>query len=199
MVERVPERMLELILASSSPRRQQFMADLGVPFTVDASDVDETPHNREHPLDYVKRVTKDKALTVAQRHAGKVILAADTTVTVGQRILGKPENAADAEKMLRLCSGKRQQVITAVSVVDAEGKHHQKIETVVVKFKMLTEKDIERHVANAENWQGKAGAWGIQSTAGCALTKWMRGQYSAVVGLPLVETINLLRKAHIDV
>lgn len=191
--------MPELILASSSLRRQQMLKDLSVSFNIDIPDVDETPLRGEQPLDYVKRVTQAKVEFVAAKHPSKVVLAADTAVIVGRRILGKPVDERDAREMLKLLSGRRQKVITAVSLINEVGEHVQKVVETQVKFKVLTNKDIEKHLADPKNWQGMSGAWGIQSTMGNALMAWIQGSYSSVVGLPVVETINLLRRANIHV
>ncbi|PPR14943.1 MAG: Septum formation protein Maf [Proteobacteria bacterium] len=189
--------MPQIILASSSPRRQTYFKDMGLSFEVVVPDIDETPYKGEKPADYVKRIAMQKALKVANAHSGKVVVAADTTVALGRRILGKPDTAKQAADMLRLMSGRRQCVLTAVCVVDACGSVHGIMTSTVVKIKPLSQRDIEWHVNTADNWQGKAGGYGIQTTAGGLLVKSVLGSHTGVVGLPLVETCNLLRRCGI--
>lgn len=189
----------DLILASGSPRRQQLMTELGFSYKADPADIDETPLKGEKPADYVMRVTREKAQTVAARHKCARILAADTTVCVGRRIMGKPESASQAAGMLRLMSGRRHQVLTAVCVMDASGKAHETLVKTAVKMKPLREKEIAAYAADHKNWQGLAGGYGLQTTKGGALVQWVNGSVSGVVGLPLVETINLLKRTCSDV
>lgn len=186
--------MPKIILASSSPRRQAYFKDMGLSFEVVVPDIDETPYKAEKPSDYVKRIAMQKALKVASSHSGKVVVAADTTVALGRRILGKPDTAKQAADMLRLMSGRCQRVLTAVCVVDASGSVHEIMTSTVVKIKPLSQSDIEQHINTEHNWQGKAGGYGIQTTAGGSLVKSVLGSHTGVVGLPLVETCNLLRR-----
>lgn len=183
--------MPALILASASPRRKDLLARIGV--VADAivpADIDETPHKDELPLAYVKRVAASKARAVGTQHPNDIVLAADTTVACGRRILGKPEDAEQARAFLRLLSGRRHHVMTAVAVY-ANGVLQQKCVDTVVKFRRLSAADIEAYVATGE-WEGKAGAYGIQGAAETFIP-WIRGSHSAVVGLPLNETQQLLR------
>jgi septum formation protein len=189
--------MPKLILASSSPRRQNYFKEMGLNFVVVSPDIDETSQKTEKPRDYVKRVACAKARKVRQSHIGAIVVAADTTVAVGRRILGKPENKQEAEQMLRLMSGRRHQVISSVCVIDSEGHSHEALTKTSVKLKVLSEGDIARHTAQEDNWQGKAGGYGIQTTAGSLLVSAIIGSYTGVVGMPLVETINLLRRSGI--
>ena len=182
----------QLVLASGSPRRQQYLSELGFDFIADAPDVDETPHKHEKPMDYVKRVTLDKARQTNQHHQNTLVLAADTTVCVGRRILGKPEDATQAARMLRMMSGRRHNVLTAVCLIDAHGHEKIKLVKTAVKMKPLREKDIAAHIENVENWQNMAGGYGLQTTSGGALVQWINGSVSSVIGLPLVETLNLI-------
>ena len=186
----------QLVLASGSPRRQQYLCDLGLDFIADAPNVDEIPFKGEKPMDYVKRVTLDKARQTTQRYKNAHILAADTTVCVGRRILGKPEDANEAIYMLKLMSGRRHNVLTAVCLIDAHGREKITLVKTAVKMKPLREKEISSYVANRQNWENMAGGYGLQTTAGSALVQWVNGSVSGVVGLPLVETLNLLRSAH---
>lgn len=189
----------QLVLASGSPRRQQYMSDLGFEYIADPADIDETPLKCEKPSDYVKRVTVEKAKTTAERHKGAIVLAADTTVCVGRRILGKPADEKEAAGMLRLMSGRRHNVLTAVCVMDNKGKVKTTLVKTAVKMKPLREKDIATYVADHKNWQNLAGGYGLQTTAGGAIAQWVNGSVSGVVGLPLVETLNLLKGAGVHV
>ncbi len=187
-----------LILASGSPRRQQYLKDFGIAFEIDPADIDETPHKGELPLPYVQRLAEEKAREVASRHAGKVILAGDTTVARGRRIYGKPESKEEAYEMIKTFSGRRHKVMSGVCVLDENGKAVVKHTVTVVQFKPLRHKDIEAYVANEDNWRGVAGAYKIQGTHGGALVKSANGSISGVVGLPLVETINALKTVGYD-
>lgn len=189
--------MSQLILASSSPRRQAYFSEMGLNFDIVSPGIDETPLKGEKPQDYVIRVAKEKALEVSKNHKGAVVVAADTTVALGRRILGKPETEEEAADMLRLMSNRRQQVLSAVCAIDALGKVYQTYTKTTVKMKLMTPKDIEAHVSVAENWQGKAGGYGIQTTSGGLLVKSIIGSHTGVVGMPLVETVNLLRRCGI--
>lgn len=191
--------MPELILASASPRRQQMLADLGIPHKIAPQDIDESPRKGEKPLVYVRRIAEGKAQSAAAQHKGQVVLAADTTVCVGLRILGKPEDAADAARMLRLMSGRRHRVLTAVVLVDSHGHMHTRITNTAVKVRPLSKMDVEAYAANQKNWQGLAGGYGIQTAVGGALVEKIVGSVSGVVGMPLVETVHLLRRGGFDV
>lgn len=189
----------ELVLASSSPRRRDLLQGMGFTPVIDPADVDETPLKGERPDLYVRRVAADKARVVAARHPGKTVLAADTTVAVGRRILGKAADAAEAAQMISMLSGRRHRVHTAVVAVDARGKQHHALVTSVVKMRPLRAKDLAWFTANPANWQGFAGSYGFQTTPGSSLVAWTNGSPSGIVGLPLVETLNLLRRCGHDV
>jgi len=181
-----------LILGSASPRRLELLAQLGlVPDEVRPADIDETPLKGELPREYCRRVTREKAEAVP-RAAGEVILCADTTVAVGRRILGKPENRAEAEVFLRLVSGRRHRVITAVAVSDDSGTKLRDVVT-AVRVSRLSEDDLSAYLDSGD-WQGKAGAYAIQGPAG-AFIPWIQGSYTAVMGLPVHETARLLTSA----
>lgn len=185
---------IPFILASASPRRVQLLAQLGiVPDQIIPADIDETPLKGELPKDYVVRVALGKAVAVAASHAGSIILSADTTVVMGRRILGKPENPAEARQFLQRLSGRRHTVMTAVVVIATDGAVCQKLVTTTVKFKRLDERDIVSYIASGE-WEGKAGGYAIHGLAG-AFVPWINGSFSAVVGLPLTETLQLLQAA----
>ncbi|MEL6802032.1 MAG: Maf family protein [Pseudomonadota bacterium] len=183
---------MRLILGSASPRRRELLGQLGiVPDEVRPADIDETPHKGELPRPYCARMAREKAeaLDVA---GGEVLLASDTTVAVGRRILGKPDDAEEAAAFLRLLSGRRHRVITSVTVRTAAQIWERNVET-VVKVKALSEPEIAGYLATGD-WEGKAGGYAIQGPAG-AFIPWIQGSYSAVMGLPVFETAALLAAA----
>lgn len=168
------------------------MAQIGItPDAIRAPDIDETPLKAELPRPYCARMAREKAAAVPC-DAGDIVLCADTTVALGRRILGKPENASEAEAFLRLMSGRRHKVITAVAVKCGEKQWLRDVQS-SVKMKSLSDAEIASYLATGD-WQGKAGGYGIQGPAG-ALIPWISGSFSAIVGLPLAETANLLRAA----
>ena len=182
------------MLASASPRRLELLAQIGVvPDAIRPADIDETPLRAEDARAYVARVAAEKAAAVAANEPG-VVLAADTTVVAGRRILGKPADAAEAAAFLRLLSGRRHHVLTAVTVIARGAARHRLVDT-TVRFRQLTAADIATYVASGD-WRGKAGGYGIQGPAG-AFVPWMQGSFTAVVGLPLAETATLLAAAGI--
>ncbi|MEM9426431.1 MAG: Maf family protein [Pseudomonadota bacterium] len=187
----VPPR---LVLGSASPRRLELLSQLGlVPDDIRPADIDETPLKGELPRPYCNRVTLEKAQAVP-RETGEVVLTADTTVAVGRRILGKPEDAGEAEAFLRLLSGRRHRVITSVAVVSDAGARTRDVVT-QVRMARLSDADIATYLAT-NDWQGKAGAYAIQGPAG-AFIPWISGSYTAVMGLPVHETWRLLAAAGI--
>lgn len=194
-----------LILGSTSPRRRTLLLQIGVhPTAIVAPAIVETPRKKELPALYVKRMALEKANAVAQRIAdageqthsfGKItpiILCADTSVAVGRRILGKPNNVDQAREFLRLLSGRRHQVLTAVVVRRGEQLWQRRVRS-VVKFKSLSTLEID-YFLSTNDWQGKAGGYAIQGAA-AALIPWLRGSYSAIAGLPLLETAHMLMAA----
>lgn len=191
--------MPRLVLASASPRRLELLARIGiVPDAVVPADIDETPRRDEPPRDYVARMAAQKAAAVgaALPDGGRpaVVLAADTTVVAGRRILGKPAHEAEAGAFLRLLSGRRHHVLTAVTVLAGGQARHRLVDT-TIRFRPLPPAEIAAYVASGE-WRGKAGGYGIQGRAG-AFAPWIQGSFSAVVGLPLAETATLLAWAGI--
>ena len=183
----------ELILASASPRRLSLLAQIGiVPARVVAPEVDETPLKAERPRDYVLRVATAKAAAVA-RPPGTVVLAADTSIAIGRRILGKPADGADLVRMLGLLSGRRHHCLSAVVVVGIDGKMRTRLSDTIVAFKPLTATEIASYVASGEG-MGKAGGYAIQGRAE-GFVRRIDGSYSGVVGLPLFETRALLAAA----
>jgi septum formation protein len=185
-----------LILGSGSPRRLELLAQLGLkPHDVRAPDVDETPRKAELPRVYCERITAAK---IAAMHADPddVVLCADTTVAVGRRILGKPEDAGQAVQFLHLLSGRRHRVYTVIGVRRGDRTWFRTVET-TVKMKVLSDIEINGYLAT-DDWRGKAGAYAIQGPAG-AFVSWIGGSFSGVVGLPLHETANLLQAAGLEI
>lgn len=183
---------MKLILGSASPRRRELLAQIGV--VADAirpSEIDETPERGELPRPYCIRMARAKAAAV-EADADDIVLCADTTVAVGRRILGKPADAAEAEAFLRLMSGRRHRVITAVAIRRGERLWQRSVVT-AVRMKRLSDAEIAAYLATGD-WQGKAGGYAIQGPAG-ALIPWIEGSFTAVVGLPLCETSGLLQAA----
>jgi septum formation protein len=161
-----------------------------VPSAVDPADLDETPHKAELPHNYAKRMAAEKAALVAARHPGDIVLASDTVVVLGRRILPKAETEAQARFCLELISGRRHQVMSAVCVVDAAGKARRRLSTSTLIFKRLGASEIADYLAGGE-WEGKAGGYAIQGAAE-AFVKQLSGSHSGVMGLPLYETRALL-------
>ena len=183
-----------LVLASASPRRQALLARLGiVPDGIDPADLDETPLKAERPAAHAVRLARDKAALVATRHPGCFVLAADTVVAAGARILPKAEDEATARACLTLLSGRRHRVVTAVAVLDPAGRLHEVRAESIVIFHRLCHADLEALIM-AGDWQGKAGGYALQGAAE-AHVRWMAGSWSGVVGLPLAETRRLLLRA----
>lgn len=186
-----PRSPARLVLASASPRRRDLLRQVGVePAAIEAADIDETPRRRELPGPYARRVAHEKAAAVAQRHRGAYVLAADTVVAVGRRILGKAEDAAAARCYLALLSGRRHRVLSAVVVMAPDGSTAERVVTTAVRFKRLAPREIDAYIAS-EEWRGKAGGYGIQGRA-AAFVPGINGSYTNVVGLPVVETLALL-------
>jgi len=180
---------MQFILGSGSPRRLELLAQIGVvPDAVRAPDIDETPLKTELPRPYCARMAREKVAAVPAE-PDDIVLCADTTVALGRRILGKPEDAAEAETFLRLMSGRRHKVITAVAVKQGARIWERDVQS-IVKMKSLSETEIKAYLATGD-WQGKAGGYGIQGPAG-ALIPWISGSFTGIVGLPLAETANLL-------
>ena len=185
-----------LVLASTSPRRLELLARIGiVPARLAAPDVDEDPLPGEAPRPYVLRVATAKANAV-DRAPGEVILAGDTTIAVGRRILGKPLDEADLRRMLTLLSGRRHHCLSAVCVIDTTGKARTRLSDTIVAFKPLSAADIDAYVASGEG-MGKAGGYAIQGRAE-AWVRLLSGSHSGVVGLPLFETRALLTSAGLN-
>ena len=186
-----PSRVVSLVLASASPRRLELLRQIGlIPDAVDPAAIDETPAKDETARLLAARLAGAKAAAVASRHPDAFVLAADTIVAVGRRLLGKPDDAADAARMLALLSGRAHRVITAVALAAPSGRTAARLSETRVKFKRLTAAEIDAYLAS-EEWTGKAGAYGVQGRAGAFVTA-LNGSYTGVVGLPLYETRALL-------
>ena len=183
----------ELVLASASPRRIELLAQIGiVPDRIDPADIDESPLKGETPPRLAERLARTKAEAVAARSPGAVVLAADTVVAVGRRLLEKASDEAEAARFLRLLSGRNHRVFTGVAVV-ADGKTATRVNETRVAFKTLSETEIAAYVTTGD-WRGKAGGYGIQGPAG-AFVRRIVGSHPSVMGLPLYEAAHLLEGA----
>lgn len=181
-----------LVLASASPRRRELLARLGVtPDAIAASDIDETPRKAEPPRDYAQRMAREKAVAAARDDA--FVLAGDTVVACGRRILPKAEDEATARDCLKLLSGRRHRVLSAVALRHPDGTLRERLSETIVRFKPLSRAEVEAYIAGGE-WHGKAGGYAIQGSAE-GLVAWISGSHSGVVGLPLFETRALLKAA----
>ncbi len=186
-----PISLDRLVLASASPRRVDLLAQMGViPGTQDPADLDETPLPAELPPRHAVRLAEEKARAVAGRHGGKFILAADTVVACGRRILPKALDEKTARTCLALLSGRRHRVHGGVALIEPNGTLHSRLVTTTVTFKTLDRTETERYMASGE-WHGKAGGYAIQGLAACFVRQ-IIGSYTNVVGLPLYETAGLL-------
>ena len=182
---------MRLVLASSSPRRRDLLSRIAVvPDRIASPDIDETPRKGELARVYALRMAVEKAHAV-QRDADEIIVAGDTTVAVGRRILPQAADAEMQRGFLELLSGRRHHVWSAVCVIDVQGRARSRISDSIVRFKRLSPGEIEAYIASGEGL-GKAGGYAIQGRAE-ALIDWMSGSHSGVVGLPLYETRALLR------
>lgn len=180
-----------LVLASASPRRRELLARIGlVPAACEAPDIDETVGRGELPRDLARRLALAKGTAVARRHAGAFVLAADTVVARGRRILPKAQEENVARDCLALLSGGWHRVHTGVSVIDAKGQAHSRLVETRVRMKRLSAAEIDAYIAGGE-WRGKAGGYAIQGSAAAFIPE-IKGSYSSVVGLPLYETYTLL-------
>jgi len=187
-----------LVLASASLRRSELLAQLHVtPDLIDPAEVDERPRKGELPRLLAQRLARAKAEAAQARHPGSIILAADTVVTCGRRILPKAESEAQARQCLEMLSGRRHQVLTAVAVISADGACHLRVCLTRVGFRRLHASEIAQYMA-LDEWRGKAGGYAIQGYADSFVCL-LNGSYSNVVGLPLLETAQLLRAAKFPV
>lgn len=183
---------LSLILGSSSPRRRELIARLGIePARIAAAEIDETPRQREMPRPYAVRMAREKAEAIAGD--GAFVLAGDTVVALGRRILPKAEDEATARYCLELMSGRRHRVLSAVALKYPDGTLRERLSETIVRFKPLSGAEIDAYIAGGE-WHGKAGGYAIQGSAE-GLIAWIGGSHSGVMGLPLFETRALMKAA----
>lgn len=181
----------KLILASASPRRLELLGQIGItPDSVLPADIDETLHKDELPSAFALRLAKEKATKIYENNKGAIILAADTVVAAGRRVLDKPVDGQDATRILKILSGRRHKVYGGICVTGADGNLRTKLVETVVSFRRLSEADIAEYIASKE-WDGKAGAYAIQGLAS-TYVKFLSGSYSNVIGLSLYDTVNLL-------
>lgn len=183
-----------LVLASASPRRLDLLAQAGIiPDAVDPANIDETPAKTELPRPHALRLARDKAAATAVRHPDAFVLAADTVVGVGRRILPKTEDEASARQCLELLSGRAHRVFTGVCLVAPGGGVSAQVVEARVQVKRLSEPEMAAYLSSGE-WQGKAGGYAIQGRASAFIPS-ISGSYTAIVGLPLAETVNMLTGA----
>jgi septum formation protein len=183
---------MRFILGSGSPRRRDLLAQIGViPDAIRPPEIDETPAKAELPRPYCARMAREKAWAT-EADEDDIVLAADTTVAMGRRILGKPADAGEAAQFLYALSGRRHRVITAVAVRRGARLWQREVLS-AVKLKHLSDEEVNAYLASGE-WRGKAGGYGIQGLAG-AFVPWISGSFTGIVGLPLAETAGLLQAA----
>ena len=179
-----------VILASSSPRRRELLALVGIPHEVQPADIDETLRPRENPRRYAERLAREKASAVATRDPNLITIGADTIVVISRKILGKPADADQAGAMLRQLSGREHTVVTAIAVSRGK-KLRSAVDEVRVRFRTLRADEIDAYIATGEPMD-KAGAYGIQGY-GATIVECINGDYFAVMGLSLVRLVGLLR------
>ena len=192
------QNLQQLVLASASPRRLDLLGQIHIiPDQILPADSDETPHHQERPNDYALRMACEKALLVANRlagaRAGAFILAGDTVVAAGRRILPKAETEQQARDCLSILSGRRHRVYGGIALCLPDGSLRHRLVTSHVRFRRLSVLDIDHYIDRGD-WQGKAGGYAIQGPAG-AFIPWIQGSYTGIVGLPLAETAALLQAA----
>jgi len=188
-VDPIHHTRVRLVLASSSPRRRELLTAAGLAIEIDPADIDERQLPGEPPRAYVERLARAKAATVAARHPGRVIVAADTTVAVDEEILAKPEDAADAARMLTLLSGRSHDVFTGVAVA-RDGEIQSGVDASVVTMRPIAVDEIDAYIASGEPMD-RAGAYAIQGGAASFVTR-CDGAFDTVVGLPVVLVRSLL-------
>ncbi len=186
-----PAAVQRLVLASASPRRLDLLRQIGIePDLVDPQDIDESPLRDETVRRLVDRLARGKAASAAARHPQAFILAADTLVAVGRRILAKPVDAGEAAGMLRLLSGRAHKVLTGVAAAAPDGRMAARVSETRLHFKRLTVQEIDAFLAS-EEWRDASGGYKIHQRAGGFVTA-LQGSYSGVIGLPLYEAVALL-------
>ncbi|WP_265569771.1 Maf family protein [Sphingomicrobium nitratireducens] len=185
---------MKLVLASASPRRRDLLARIGVvPDAIDPADLDEEPLKGELPRPHAQRLAEEKAAAVAARHPDALVLAADTVVAVGRRILPKAEDEATLRACMKLLSGRRHRVMTGVALVGPDGRKQSRVVETMIAMKRLSEAEVDYYAAHGE-WKGKAGGYALQGY-GEVYVRHIAGSYSNVVGLPLAETRHMLKAA----
>jgi septum formation protein len=185
-------RVPPLVLASASPRRLDLLRQVGIePAEIDPADIDETPRPHELPRAYALRMAEAKLAVVARRRPGRLVLAADSVVACGRRILPKAESEREVRECLALLSGRRHRVLGGVAIASVDGRVRSRVVETVVRFKRLEAAEVEDYVQCGE-WRGKAGGYAIQGRGACFVS-FLSGSYSNVVGLPLFETVALLK------
>jgi septum formation protein len=184
----------KLVLASGSPRRAEILERAGWPHEIIVAGIDETLFTNENAADYVQRLARSKAEAVASRLSEGLVLGADTTVVVGNQILGQPENEADARRMLNLLNAKWHEVLTGVAVVRIGGETRVAYETTRVRFAEMSEREIDWYIATEEPF-GKAGAYGIQGKASLFIEE-IEGDYFNIMGLPIRLVYELATDLH---
>jgi septum formation protein len=181
----------QLVLASGSARRHDLLRQIGIePSIVDPPHIDEHHGPRELPLTYARRMAREKLAAIAPRHRGSWVLAADTVVACGRRILPKAETEAQARACLDLLSGRRHRVLGGIAIAAPDGRTAARVVTTVVAFKRLTRREIDSYIATGD-WQGKAGGYAIQGHAASFIPA-INGSYGNVVGLSLSDTLAML-------
>ena len=179
-----------VVLASSSPRRRELLTLIGIPHEVRPANIDETMRPREVPRRHAERLAREKASAIATRDPDRITIGADTVVVINRKVLGKPADAVEAARMLRMLSGREHTVITAVAVSRGK-KLRSAVEEVRVKFRRISEDEIDAYIATGEPMD-KAGAYGIQGY-GATIVERIEGDYFAVMGLPLVRLVGLMK------
>lgn len=187
----MPQTPQRLVLASASPRRLALLRQIGLePDAIEAADLDETPLKDETPRRLAVRLARAKADSVAARNAGSYVLAADTVVALGRRVLPKAQSGQEVRRCLELLSGRAHQVLTGLCVLGPDGRRAQRLVETRVRFKRLTAIEVDNYLQSQEGL-GKAGGYAVQGRAGGFVTA-LQGSYFSVVGLPLYEAVNLL-------
>jgi septum formation protein len=190
----------QLVLASASPRRRELLAQIGLSPTIMVADIDETPQKREKPQPYALRMASEKVLKVRDQNAETVnhfVLAGDTVVACGQRILPKTEDQASARACLALLSGRRHRVYGGIALISPNGNLRTRLVTSTVRFRLLGQNDIDSYIATGE-WHGKAGGYAIQGIAALFVQQ-ISGSYSNIVGFSLFDVAAMLGGQGFDV
>ena len=186
-----PRKHKKLVLASASPRRKQLLEQIGlIPNAISPADIDETPLKGELPHDHALRLAKEKGEAINDKYPDHFILSADTVVACGRHILPKAETIAQAEECLKLLSGRRHHVYGGICIITDQGKVITRLCDTLVKFKQLSNKDINHYLQSGE-WEGKAGGYAIQGLAASYISH-LQGSYSNVVGLSLYDIMQIL-------